>query len=110
MTDAHDTLLDLLRVEPLEVDLFRGTGQGGETSTRIFGGQVIGQAIGPVPRIAPVTAMATARAPLTGPRAAEIVPRAAAIAPRAAVTAQRAAETAQRQRTGVAAVAIVAVP
>ncbi len=45
MTDAHDTLLDLLRVEPLEVDLFRGTGQGGETSTRIFGGQVIGQAL-----------------------------------------------------------------
>lgn len=45
MTDAHDTLLDLLRVEPIEVDLFRGQGQGGETPTRIFGGQVIGQAL-----------------------------------------------------------------
>jgi len=45
MTDAHQTLLDLLQLEPLEVDLFRGTGQGGETSTRIFGGQVIGQAL-----------------------------------------------------------------
>lgn len=45
MGDAHQTLLDLLAVEPLEVDLFRGTGQGGETPTRIFGGQVIGQAL-----------------------------------------------------------------
>lgn len=45
MTDAHQTLLDLLQLEPLEIDLFRGTGQGGETSTRIFGGQVIGQAL-----------------------------------------------------------------
>jgi acyl-CoA thioesterase-2 len=45
MSDPHQTLLDLLNVEPLEVDLFRGTGQGGETSTRIFGGQVIGQAL-----------------------------------------------------------------
>ncbi|MCR8826547.1 acyl-CoA thioesterase [Pseudosulfitobacter koreensis] len=45
MTDAHETLLKLLEIEQLEVDLFRGTGQGGETSTRIFGGQVIGQAL-----------------------------------------------------------------
>ena len=45
MSDAHQTLLDLLSVEPLEVDLFRGAGQGGETPTRIFGGQVIGQAL-----------------------------------------------------------------
>ncbi|WP_299041856.1 acyl-CoA thioesterase II [uncultured Tateyamaria sp.] len=45
MTDAHQTLLDLLAVERLEVDMFRGTGQGGETPTRIFGGQVIGQAL-----------------------------------------------------------------
>ena len=45
MTQTHQTLLNLLQVEPLEVDLFRGTGQGGETSTRIFGGQVIGQAL-----------------------------------------------------------------
>jgi acyl-CoA thioesterase-2 len=45
MSATHQTLLDLLDLEPLEVDLFRGTGQGGETSTRIFGGQVIGQAL-----------------------------------------------------------------
>ncbi|MFT4708688.1 MAG: acyl-CoA thioesterase-2, partial [Ascidiaceihabitans sp.] len=45
MSETHQMLLDLLAVEPLEVDLFRGTGQGGETSTRIFGGQVIGQAL-----------------------------------------------------------------
>ncbi len=45
MSEAHQTLLDLLDVEPLEVDLFRGTGQGGETPTRIFGGQVIAQAL-----------------------------------------------------------------
>ena len=30
MTSAHDTLLDVLTVEPLEVDLFRGIGSGGE--------------------------------------------------------------------------------
>ena len=45
MTEANQSLLDVLSVEPLEVDLFRGTGQGGETPTRIFGGQVIGQAL-----------------------------------------------------------------
>ncbi len=45
MNEAHQTLLDLLTVEPLEVDLFRGIGSGGETPTRIFGGQVIGQAL-----------------------------------------------------------------
>ena len=45
MTAAHLTLLNLLAVERLEVDLFRGSGQGGETPTRIFGGQVIGQAL-----------------------------------------------------------------
>ena len=45
MSAAHDTLLDLLRPEQLEVDLFRGTGAGGETPMRIFGGQVIGQAL-----------------------------------------------------------------
>ena len=45
MSDAHDILLNLLEVEPLEVDLFRGLGSGGETPTRIFGGQVIAQAL-----------------------------------------------------------------
>lgn len=45
MTDAERVLLDLLDIEPLEVDLFRGTGTGGETPTRIFGGHVIAQAL-----------------------------------------------------------------
>ena len=45
MSEAHETLLNLLTVEPLEVDLFRGLGSGGETPTRIFGGQVIAQAL-----------------------------------------------------------------
>jgi acyl-CoA thioesterase-2 len=38
-------LLNLLTVERLEVDLFRGIGEGGETPTRIFGGQVVAQAL-----------------------------------------------------------------
>ncbi|MFC2967286.1 acyl-CoA thioesterase [Acidimangrovimonas pyrenivorans] len=49
MTDAAPdpvaTLLDLLDIEPLEINLFRGRGSGGETSKRIFGGQVIAQAL-----------------------------------------------------------------
>ncbi|MFY2826616.1 acyl-CoA thioesterase [Ruegeria sp. MALMAid1280] len=45
MTEAERILLDLLNIERLEVDLFRGTGSGGETPTRIFGGQVIAQAL-----------------------------------------------------------------
>ncbi|MCV6583923.1 MAG: acyl-CoA thioesterase II [Marinibacterium sp.] len=39
------TLLDMLDLEQLEVTLFRGTGAGGETTNRIFGGQVIAQAL-----------------------------------------------------------------
>ncbi len=45
MTEAERILLDLLNVERLEQDLFRGTGSGGETPTRVFGGQVIAQAL-----------------------------------------------------------------
>lgn len=45
MTEAERILLDLLDIERLEVDLFRGTGSGGETPTRIFGGHVIAQAL-----------------------------------------------------------------
>ncbi len=45
MTDPAAELLDLLDIEQLEVDLFRGTGAGGETTTRIFGGHVIAQAL-----------------------------------------------------------------
>lgn len=43
--DPGAELLDILDIEQLEVDLFRGTGGGGETTTRIFGGQVIAQAL-----------------------------------------------------------------
>lgn len=45
MNDVAKELLDLLDIETLEVDLFRGTGAGGETTTRIFGGHVIAQAL-----------------------------------------------------------------
>ncbi|MGI9369079.1 MAG: acyl-CoA thioesterase [Ruegeria sp.] len=45
MTDAERNLLDLLDIERLELDLFRGAGSGGETPTRIYGGQVIAQAL-----------------------------------------------------------------
>ena len=45
MTTPAAELLNLLTVERLEVDLFRGIGEGGETPTRIFGGQVIAQAL-----------------------------------------------------------------
>jgi acyl-CoA thioesterase-2 len=44
MTPAAE-LLELLDIEQLEVDLFRGIGSGGETTTRIFGGHVIAQAL-----------------------------------------------------------------
>lgn len=45
MTDDVGDLLELLDLERLEVDLFRGVGSGGETSVRIFGGHVIAQAL-----------------------------------------------------------------
>lgn len=45
MTDVARELLELLDIEQLEVDLFRGIGTGGETTTRIFGGHVIAQAL-----------------------------------------------------------------
>ena len=38
MTDTVEDLVALMDVERLELDLFRGTGSGGETSLRIFGG------------------------------------------------------------------------
>jgi acyl-CoA thioesterase-2 len=37
MTNPADQLLRLLDIEQLEVDMFRGLGSGGETTTRIFG-------------------------------------------------------------------------
>ncbi|WP_299567145.1 acyl-CoA thioesterase II [uncultured Sulfitobacter sp.] len=45
MSTVADQLLELLDIEQLEVDLFRGIGSGGETTTRIFGGHVIAQAL-----------------------------------------------------------------
>ena len=45
MTEIGQELLNLLDIERLETDLFRGIGTGGETSTRIYGGQVIAQAL-----------------------------------------------------------------
>ena len=45
MNDVSAELLSLLELEPLELNLFRGIGTGGETSTRIFGGHVIAQAL-----------------------------------------------------------------
>lgn len=45
MSDPLTPLLDLLELEQLEVNLFRGLGHGGETSRRIFGGQVVAQAL-----------------------------------------------------------------
>ena len=45
MNEASLELLSLLDIEQLELNLFRGIGTGGETSTRIFGGHVIAQAL-----------------------------------------------------------------
>ena len=45
MTGGKGKLLEMLEIEQLEVDLFRGTGAGGETRTRIYGGHVIAQAL-----------------------------------------------------------------
>ena len=45
MINPAEELLDLLNIENLDVDLFRGVGVGGETSIRIFGGHVIAQSL-----------------------------------------------------------------
>ena len=45
MTDTVEDLVALMDLERLELDLFRGTGSGGETSVRIFGGHVVAQAL-----------------------------------------------------------------
>jgi acyl-CoA thioesterase-2 len=45
MNDGAQELLNLLELEQLELDLFRGIGSGGETNRRIYGGQVIAQAL-----------------------------------------------------------------
>jgi len=43
--DPLTPLLELLELEQLEMNLFRGIGHGGETSRRVFGGQVVAQAL-----------------------------------------------------------------
>lgn len=53
MTDPALELLNILDIETLEVDLFRGTGAGGETTKRIYGGQVIAQALAAAYRTVP---------------------------------------------------------
>ncbi|MGR3759440.1 acyl-CoA thioesterase [Roseobacteraceae bacterium NS-SX3] len=45
MTDAAKVLLNLLDLERLDTNLYRGIGSGGETPVRIYGGQVIAQAL-----------------------------------------------------------------
>lgn len=45
ISEAAQELLALLEIEQLEDNLFRGIGTGGETSARIYGGQVIAQAL-----------------------------------------------------------------
>lgn len=45
MSDPVSELLAMLDIERLELNLFRGMGGGGETSQRIYGGQVIAQAL-----------------------------------------------------------------
>ena len=45
MTSEAPDPIRLLDLEQLEVNLFRGPGDGGETQKRIFGGQVIAQAL-----------------------------------------------------------------
>ncbi len=45
MLEHEEELLNIMNLEQLEVDLFRGLGAGGETTMRIFGGQVIAQAL-----------------------------------------------------------------
>jgi acyl-CoA thioesterase II len=45
MSTALDKVLDLLNLEQIEVDIFRGRSPEGERRQRVFGGQVAGQAL-----------------------------------------------------------------
>jgi len=45
MTKALDEVVDLLDLEQVEVDIFRGRSPEGERRQRVFGGQVAGQAL-----------------------------------------------------------------
>src|ERR1700731_2902971 len=45
MSKALDDVVDLLNLEQIEVDIFRGRSPEGERRQRVFGGQVAGQAL-----------------------------------------------------------------
>src|ERR1700731_4248982 len=45
MSKALDNVVDLLNLEQIEVDIFRGRSPEGESRQRVFGGQVAGQAL-----------------------------------------------------------------
>jgi acyl-CoA thioesterase II len=45
MSEALNQVLDLLNLEQIEVDIFRGRSPAGEQRQRVFGGQVAGQAL-----------------------------------------------------------------
>src|SRR5215471_18244599 len=45
MSKALDRVVDLLNLEQIEVDIFRGRSPEGERRQRVFGGQVAGQAL-----------------------------------------------------------------
>src|SRR6266704_7049303 len=45
MSKALDIVVDLLDLEQIEVDIFRGRSPEGERRQRVFGGQVAGQAL-----------------------------------------------------------------
>jgi acyl-CoA thioesterase-2 len=45
MTKALDAVVDLLDLEQIELDIFRGRSPAGERGQRVFGGQVAGQAL-----------------------------------------------------------------
>jgi acyl-CoA thioesterase II len=53
MTKALDEVVDLLDLEQIEVDIFRGRSPEGERRQRVFGGQVAGQALVAAGRTAP---------------------------------------------------------
>jgi acyl-CoA thioesterase-2 len=45
VSDALESLIKLLDIEPIEVNIFRGVSPEGETRQRVFGGQVAAQAL-----------------------------------------------------------------
>src|SRR6266436_5367031 len=45
MSKALDAVVELLDLEPIEVNIFRGRSPEGEQRQRVFGGQVAGQAL-----------------------------------------------------------------